>query len=79
MVNTRLQTRLEGFKYYHYNPSQVAAAIAFILFLLATVYHSWKMIKTRTWFWLPFVIGGICTYNAGKTRRGLANNLSQSS
>lgn len=50
----------EGFKYYHYNPSGAAAGIMFAAFAAATGYHLWKMFRARTWFFIPFVIGGFC-------------------
>ncbi|KAJ6098475.1 protein RTM1 [Penicillium canescens] len=43
--------------YYRYYPS-LAAAIAFIvLFSVSTFLHLFQMIRTRTWFFIPFVIG----------------------
>lgn len=51
-----------GYQYYHYDPS-AGAAIAFAaIFGLTTVIHIWQMIRTRTWYLTPFVIGGICTF-----------------
>ncbi|KIM92638.1 hypothetical protein OIDMADRAFT_62378 [Oidiodendron maius Zn] len=46
------------FKYYHYSPSMVAAVIFIILFFLATSLHSYQLVRTRTWFVIPLVIGG---------------------
>ncbi|KAF2817548.1 RTA1-domain-containing protein [Mytilinidion resinicola] len=44
---------------WHYVPS-LPAAIAFTaLFSLVTTVHTWKMIKLRMWFCVPFVIGGV--------------------
>jgi hypothetical protein len=51
-----------NFKYYHYDPSMVAAIIFIILFALTTFLHLFQMLKTRTWFFIPFVIGGFCAY-----------------
>lgn len=50
------------FKYYHYNPSMVAAVIFIILFFLATSLHSYQLVRTRTWFVIPLVIGGFCKF-----------------
>jgi hypothetical protein len=44
-----------------YLPS-IPAAIAFLaLFTLITIAHTWRMVKTQTWFTSAFVIGGVCT------------------
>ncbi|KAH6974171.1 RTA1 like protein-domain-containing protein [Ilyonectria sp. MPI-CAGE-AT-0026] len=41
-----------------YLPS-IPAAIAFlVLFTLITIAHTWRMVKTKTWFTSVFVIGG---------------------
>jgi hypothetical protein len=46
---------------WHYVPN-LPAAIAFAaIFSVATLAHTWKMLRTRTWICLPFVVGGICT------------------
>lgn len=51
---------LSAFKYYYYEPSMPAAVIFIILFGLTTILHITQMATTRTWFMIPFVIGGIC-------------------
>lgn len=50
----------KDFKYYQYDPSMVAAIIFVILFAASSFLHTFQMIRTRTWFFIPFVIGGIC-------------------
>ncbi|OAA46323.1 RTA-like protein [Metarhizium rileyi] len=42
-----------------YVPSTVAAVIFVILFAGATGGVTWRMVKTRTWFSIPFILGGI--------------------
>ncbi|TVY64945.1 Protein RTA1 [Fusarium oxysporum f. sp. cubense] len=45
--------------YYHYSPS-LAAAIAFsFLFGISTLMHLYQIFRTRTWFWIAFLAGGI--------------------
>ena len=48
---------------YHTNacvePSFPAAIVFIALFGIATLLHLFQMFKTRTWFMIPFVIGGI--------------------
>jgi hypothetical protein len=47
------------FQYYYYEPSVVAAIIFVALFGITTLLHIFQMLKSRTWFMIPFVIGGI--------------------
>lgn len=48
--------------YYPYLPSK-AAALAFVaLFAVATLSHIGLMIRYRSWFFIPLVIGGICKF-----------------
>ncbi|CAN9332516.1 unnamed protein product [Alternaria alternata] len=47
------------FKLYRYNPSMAAAVIFIILFFLITALHFYQMMRTRTWIFIPFVIGGV--------------------
>jgi ABC-type transport system involved in cytochrome c biogenesis permease subunit len=46
--------------FYHYNPSIVAATIFVVLFALSACGHLFQLVKKRTWYFIPFVIGGIC-------------------
>ncbi|ODM14534.1 hypothetical protein SI65_10020 [Aspergillus cristatus] len=49
----------KGYYLWRYVPSLAAAVIFLILFLLATLFHSWKIWKTRTVFCIVFAIGGL--------------------
>ena len=49
-----------GFQPYHYDPSLAAAAISAILFLITTLAHIWQMSKHKTWFFVAFIVGGLC-------------------
>ncbi|KAK0308105.1 hypothetical protein LTR01_005438 [Friedmanniomyces endolithicus] len=62
MLDTRdaSSSVLNGFEYYHYLPSMGAAVLFIILFGLVTSLHLFQMTRSRTWFMIPFVIGGIC-------------------
>jgi hypothetical protein len=51
-----------GYYLWKYIPSLAAAVIFLLLFIVATVYHSWKLYNTKARFCLAFVIGGICMY-----------------
>jgi hypothetical protein len=51
-----------SFAFYHYNPSMGAAVLFILLFISTTWYHIIQMFKSRTWFFIPFVMGGIGLY-----------------
>ena len=51
------------FKLYRYDPSMVAAVVFIILFFVATVLHLYQMLRTRTWIFVPFVLGGACKFS----------------
>jgi hypothetical protein len=42
-----------------YTPTIAAGVIAALVFVVLTGIHIWKLIKNRTWFCVPFVIGGL--------------------
>ncbi|KAH7378001.1 RTA1 like protein-domain-containing protein [Cadophora sp. MPI-SDFR-AT-0126] len=44
---------------YRYNPSIAAASVACVLFAIITGVHSFQMYKSRAWFLIPLVLGGI--------------------
>ncbi|TVY60215.1 Protein RTM1 [Fusarium oxysporum f. sp. cubense] len=46
------------FKLYRYDPSMAAAVIFIILFLSVTTLHTYQLVRTKTWFFCCFVIGG---------------------
>lgn len=50
----------DDFEFYHYDPSIAAAVIFLLLFLVMTVVHTYQMFRTKTWYFIPFVIGGFC-------------------
>jgi hypothetical protein len=50
----------EEFQLYHYDPSLAAAAISAILFLVTTLVHIWQIFKHKTWFFVAFIVGGLC-------------------
>lgn len=59
MLSARDGSNSQG-QYYNYQPSMAAAIIFIILFGVATSLHFVQMIRSRVWFMIPFVIGGIC-------------------
>ncbi|OAP63850.1 hypothetical protein AYL99_03077 [Fonsecaea erecta] len=46
------------FKLYRYDPSLAAAVIFVTLFALASFLHTYQLLRTRTWFMIPFCVGG---------------------
>lgn len=54
------------FKLYRYDPSMAAAVIFIILFLLITAVHTYQLIRTRAWIFIPFVIGGFCKFTSSE-------------
>ncbi|KAK9323815.1 RTA1 like protein-domain-containing protein [Lipomyces orientalis] len=52
-------TQTTSWKYYQYSPSLVAATIFVALFVLATVVHTYRLVRTKTWYFIPFAVGGV--------------------
>jgi hypothetical protein len=50
-----------GYYLWKYVPSIAAAVILALIFLVMTGSISYRMFKTKTWFCIPFAIGGFCT------------------
>jgi hypothetical protein len=51
----------DAFVLYRYRPNLAAAVIFIICFLLTTLFHTFQIWRKRTWYFIPLVIGGICT------------------
>ncbi|KAI4717977.1 RTA1-domain-containing protein [Aureobasidium sp. EXF-10727] len=47
------------FKLYRYDPSLGAAVVFVIAFAAMTALHFYQMVRTKTYFFVPFVIGGL--------------------
>ena len=45
-------------QFYRYKPSVAAATVFITLFLLLTAIHSTQLLRWRTWYFLPFLVGG---------------------
>lgn len=45
---------------YKYVPTLAAAVLFGVLFSLTTGLHIFQLIRRRTWFFIPFAIGGLC-------------------
>ncbi|EHA26072.1 hypothetical protein ASPNIDRAFT_171417 [Aspergillus niger ATCC 1015] len=64
-----------GFEYYYYYPSLAAAVIFIICFLLTTLLHTFQLVRTKTWFFIPFLIGGYFEF-VGYCARAVSANQS---
>ncbi|KIW03233.1 uncharacterized protein PV09_05455 [Verruconis gallopava] len=49
-----------GFKIFRYDPSTAAAVIFTLLFASTTFLHFYQIVRTRTWYFIVFFIGGLC-------------------
>lgn len=48
------------YKLYRYEPSLAAAVVFIILFTLSSAHHVYKLARTRTFYFIPLVLGAIC-------------------
>ncbi|KAI9925070.1 hypothetical protein MW887_006478 [Aspergillus wentii] len=48
-----------SYKLYNYDPSTGAAVLFAAIFGATTAFHIFQMFKRRTWYFIPFVIGGM--------------------
>ncbi|KAL6415779.1 rta1 domain-containing protein [Ilyonectria robusta] len=42
---------------YRYDPSLAAAVIFIIIFAASALFHSWQLVRTKNWYFIPFVVG----------------------
>lgn len=48
------------FQLFRYYPNLAAAIVFVLLFAAITVVHIWQLVRTRTWLWTVFAVGGLC-------------------
>ncbi|KAJ5638832.1 hypothetical protein N7528_001222 [Penicillium herquei] len=48
-----------SFELYNYNPSTGAAVAFAIFFALSIAGHVWQIWRNKSWFFIPFIIGGL--------------------
>ncbi|EMR66682.1 hypothetical protein MGN70_001215 [Eutypa lata] len=48
-----------GFDYYRYDPSMGAALLFVILFGISSALHLFQLVRHRTWYFIPFMLGGV--------------------
>ncbi|KAF9693213.1 hypothetical protein EKO04_008781 [Ascochyta lentis] len=44
---------------YRYHPSLVAAIIFVVLFAITTILHIYQVVRKKTWYFIPLVVGGM--------------------
>ncbi|KAL3463755.1 RTA1 like protein-domain-containing protein [Aspergillus heterothallicus] len=55
----KLEPYIGDYYLWEYIPSIAASIIFFLLFLVPTIFHTWKAWKTRARFCIPFCLGGL--------------------
>ncbi|CEL04069.1 hypothetical protein ASPCAL05201 [Aspergillus calidoustus] len=53
------QDDLIDFELFRYTPSQAAAGLFAGLFFITTLFHLYQVYKSRAWYFIPFVVGGV--------------------
>ncbi|KAH6885432.1 RTA1 like protein-domain-containing protein [Thelonectria olida] len=53
------ESSASAFSLYHYNPSKVGAVVFALLFVATSCMHIWQSWRTRCWFVIPLIIGGL--------------------
>ncbi|KAK0637995.1 Protein RTM1 [Lasiodiplodia hormozganensis] len=49
---------MASYGYYRYQPNTAAAGIFAVLFAIPTFYHCFQCFRTRTWYFIPLIVGG---------------------
>jgi len=62
-------------EYYHYTPSLAAAALFTVVFTTSAIAHAIQLTRTRTWYFLPMLIGAVSksSSSSGLIARAAAN------
>ncbi len=47
------------FVFYRYDPSTAAAVVFIALFAISSLLHLFQLARARTWYFIPFVLGGV--------------------
>ncbi|KAH7024096.1 RTA1 like protein-domain-containing protein [Ilyonectria destructans] len=48
---------MAGNALYQYDPSLAAAVIFLIIFAASAILHAWQIIRTKNWYFIPFLVG----------------------
>lgn len=55
---------VKAFVFYHYTPSMAAAIIFILIFGGSALFHIYQLVRSRTWYFIPFVLGCLCEYTS---------------
>ncbi|KAH5310173.1 hypothetical protein HBI81_050220 [Parastagonospora nodorum] len=72
-IPTMAENDVPKYVLWPYTPTIAAGVVAALVFFVLTILHTWKLIKNRTWFCVPFVIGGLAE-TIGYAARAAAHN-----
>lgn len=53
-------------KLYQYDPSLAAAIIFLVIFAASAVLHTWQIIRTKNWYFIPFLVGTLGKFPHGR-------------
>ncbi|KAK3674619.1 hypothetical protein LTR78_005341 [Recurvomyces mirabilis] len=56
------------FKYYEYDPSIAAACTFAVIFGLLTTWHMLLIVKHKTWYFIPLIVGGLFEFGGYVSR-----------
>ena len=48
-----------AYQFYRYDPLVASAIVALILFFSSTVIHTYQLTRTRAWYMIPLLVGGL--------------------
>lgn len=48
------------FEFFRYNPSTAGNVVFVVLFAVPAAAHAYMLVKRKTWYFLPFLIGCLC-------------------
>ncbi|KAL4981905.1 RTA1 like protein-domain-containing protein [Aspergillus falconensis] len=57
-VDDNVDYRTAVWAFYQYYPSEAAVVLSTVLFAITTFVHLYQLFRHRTWFFIPFVVGG---------------------
>lgn len=59
---------MSDFEFFKYDPSLAANAVFVALFGITAVGHTFLLVRNRTWYFIPFVLGCLCTFSSAVER-----------
>jgi hypothetical protein len=58
---------------YKYDPSLPAAAVFAAAFGVSTILHAYQLVRWKTWYFIPFLVGGLCKFLGAQDEKIPAN------